>query len=74
MDQKSCIDDVVRIDSITISHCSAVLLLHSEDPRWDSGQNTHLELMSGMKRGFMLMGFSFTGIVLSYVSRCLTKT
>lgn len=74
VDQKSCIDDVVHVDSITIYRCSWVLLPHSEDPRWDSGQNTHLELMSGIKSGFMLMAFGFPGIILSYVRRRLTKT
>lgn len=74
VDQKSCIDDVVHVDSITIYRCSRVLLPHSEDPRWDSGQKTHLELMSGIKSGFMLMEFGFPGIISSYVRRCLTKT
>lgn len=72
VDQKSCIDDVDHVDYITIYRCSAGLLPHSEDLRWDSGQ-THLELMSGIKGGLMLMEFSFPGIVLSYVSRCLNK-
>lgn len=66
VDQKSCIDDVVHVDSISIYRCSGGLLPHS--------QNTHLELMSGIKSGFMFMEFSFTGIILSYVRRCLTKT